>query len=1081
MKIFLPYVVRVIILSTIILFTCKVNSQSDFLTQHIEDNVTNNGFVNTSITPVSSLTNAFVLANNNRRVSAGQSGLTSNANAIDLSAARALTATNSLTYYKQNNTLNTRINSSIWEYIGPAGGPNEMIVRGRYAVNLNGGTNSTTVGLSGISNSQNCIPFITGIRTNVATQGADSSTAIAYLENNTTLRVEKGSNTNNVIINITLVEFTGSNWTVLHGDSGNSASDTATITLRNNADGSGTATSINDWSEAIIFGQHRGDNNANGVNDAIADNWPLFQPGGSNQTVDWTFDANHDSNGTNRQFVHVLHNTNLTVTRFTDTQNAADESTINISSAGLTDVNQALIVGSSISSGGGQAYGRGWRNYYLKSSSEAAHWAHRNNNTMSHEIQIVDLSNLTSSSCSTTIASFPYNEGFETGLGDWSQDTTNDDRDWTRQSGGTPSNNTGPSAAHEGSFYVFTEGSNPNFNSEFNLISPCIDLTSETSASLSFYYHMYGTNMGTLDVEVSTDGGSTFGTPEWSISGEVQTSNAQAWEQATVVLDAYTGQVIQIRFSGLTGADFTSDMAIDDISVTTGAVVSTCSASTLTLPYTESFETGTNGWASGGTDASRINNPTNSFDNDYSLMIRSNSGNASSFCSPSMDITSYDKVDFDFYFTAINFEQDELFYVEYSDDDGTTWTIAKIFEAGDVEGASDVRGDFDINNSTIFYNKTVTLQSTDYTFSSNSRFRVRSAASDATDMVYIDNISITGVTYSNPTIGPGGVTNDLDLWLRADRFDGTTVGTDGSLVTAWIDNGRGNDARTKATGLEPIYRNSTARNINFNPVIDFENDPTTAGSDMTYIDPRDKVLQGTGGFNSDDIFMVVIPDPVISTAILPLDTFTSTDPTGNTFDEDVTGFGYGNYSQRFTNENFGYAIGTSNAAGNGYGRGVTNTAINYNRVHIMNTRHNASDSDMEIYMNANQIGTVTSDVSDFAAVNNTRYWLGRSQYFQGSFDGRIAEVITYRARKDDADATQERNRIQSYLAIKYGITLEPTITAGVIEEGNLDYVDSDGSVIWDVSASAGFNFDIAGIGRDDASGLDQRQSSSINS
>ena len=105
MKIFLPYVVRVIILSTIILFTCKVNSQSDFLTQHIEDNVTNNGFVNTSITPVSSLTNAFVLANNNRRVSAGQSGLTSNANAIDLSAARALTATNSLTYYKQNNTL----------------------------------------------------------------------------------------------------------------------------------------------------------------------------------------------------------------------------------------------------------------------------------------------------------------------------------------------------------------------------------------------------------------------------------------------------------------------------------------------------------------------------------------------------------------------------------------------------------------------------------------------------------------------------------------------------------------------------------------------------------------------------------------------------------------------------------------------------------------------------------------------------------------------------------------------------------------------------------------------------------------
>ena len=39
----------------------------------------------------------------------------------------------------------------------------------------------------------------------------------------------------------------------------------------------------------------------------------------------------------------------------------------------------------------------------------------------------------------------------------------------------------------------------------------------------------------------------------------------------------------------------------------------------------------------------------------------------------------------------------------------------------------------------------------------------------------------------------------------------------------------------------------------------------------------------------------------------------------------------------------------------------------------------------------------------YKMINNSRYWLGRSQYWNGSYDGRIAEVITYSARKDDVD------------------------------------------------------------------------------
>ena len=54
------------------------------------------------------------------------------------------------------------------------------------------------------------------------------------------------------------------------------------------------------------------------------------------------------------------------------------------------------------------------------------------------------LSNLTySQTCSTTISSFPYSEGFESGIGSWTQDA-GDNFDWLRDSAGTPSSGTGP-------------------------------------------------------------------------------------------------------------------------------------------------------------------------------------------------------------------------------------------------------------------------------------------------------------------------------------------------------------------------------------------------------------------------------------------------------------------------------------------------------------------------------------------------------------------------------------------------------------------------------------------------------------
>ncbi|WP_460218512.1 choice-of-anchor D domain-containing protein [Psychroserpens sp. MEBiC05023] len=178
---------------------------------------------------------------------------------------------------------------------------------------------------------------------------------------------------------------------------------------------------------------------------------------------------------------------------------------------------------------------------------------------------------ITGSGCGSSVGTFPYNEGFESGLGAWIQDA-GDNSDWTRHSGGTPSGSTGPNGANGGSYYLFTEASNPNFNYTFNLVSPCFDLTAQSTGQFSFYYHMYGSDMGSLNVELSTDNGLTYPISLWSRSTQDQSSSNQAWTQVNINLASYVGQSIRIRFRGVTGSDYRSDMAIDDISLTATAV-----------------------------------------------------------------------------------------------------------------------------------------------------------------------------------------------------------------------------------------------------------------------------------------------------------------------------------------------------------------------------------------------------------------------------------------------------------------------------------------------------------------------------
>jgi ribosomal protein L18E len=158
--------------------------------------------------------------------------------------------------------------------------------------------------------------------------------------------------------------------------------------------------------------------------------------------------------------------------------------------------------------------------------------------------------------------SFPYYQSFETGLGSWTQDT-DEDFDWTARTGGTPSNNTGPSEAADGATYIYLESSDPNSPSKVATItSGAFDLSKLTTPKFSFAYHMYGANMGTLDLQISTDDGANWASL-WQKSGD-QTNN---WITATIDLAAYQSNQVKFRFVGTTGDSFRSDAAVDRIQI----------------------------------------------------------------------------------------------------------------------------------------------------------------------------------------------------------------------------------------------------------------------------------------------------------------------------------------------------------------------------------------------------------------------------------------------------------------------------------------------------------------------------------
>ena len=140
------------------------------------------------------------------------------------------------------------------------------------------------------------------------------------------------------------------------------------------------------------------------------------------------------------------------------------------------------------------------------------------------------------------------------------------------------------------------------------------------------------------------------------------------------------------------------------------------------------FESGWNGWSDGGSDCYRYYG-SRSWEGNYSIRIRDNSGTASSMTSSAYDLSAYSSADVEFYFYPNSMETGEDFWLQVKNGTGPWTTVA-----------SYVSGSSFSNNS--FYTSTVNV--TD--LSSSTKFRFRCDASSNADRVYIDAVTVTAHT-----------------------------------------------------------------------------------------------------------------------------------------------------------------------------------------------------------------------------------------------------------------------------------------------------------------------------------------------
>lgn len=282
------------------------------------------------------------------------------------------------------------------------------------------------------------------------------------------------------------------------------------------------------------------------------------------------------------------------------------------------------------------------------------------------------------------------------------------------------------------------------------------------------------------------------------------------------------------------------------------------------------------------------------------------------------------------------------------------------------------------------------------------------------------------INTTNAQIGPGGVNANNVFWVKADS--GLTL--TGTSVSNWADNSIGaNDASQLTTTNQPTY---TSLLQNYNPSIYFDgnNDNLTLNNLINTTSTNLTIYAIGTNEGGGDLWHAMV--------------------TGQT-DSQWTSGGYGLCSY-YGQTNFGLWINQWNnhASSTWIGSATMPSAIIEGKY---------DGNTISIYQNATLNGTTSSNTT---VGNGGSTTIGGGNGTANSHKGHITEVAIY----DTALAQVDRNKINSYFALKYGIT------ADRIGIGN-NYYNSLGNSVFSGNQ---YWYGIIGIGRDDKSTLYQKQS-----
>ncbi len=287
---------------------------------------------------------------------------------------------------------------------------------------------------------------------------------------------------------------------------------------------------------------------------------------------------------------------------------------------------------------------------------------------------------------------------------------------------------------------------------------------------------------------------------------------------------------------------------------------------------------------------------------------------------------------------------------------------------------------------------------------------------------------------------PGDVSDNLQLWLKADSESAGTVST-------WHDKSiNGWDATQSDNSKKPTNTDNIA---NFNPAVRFD------GAD----DFMDVNYHSELNGKNLTVFIVTKYSGGNSGDFTPWCTRNESSFFGTTRQGHLL---------RIHDRGYEYWTGTGGGFGSdGEWKKLTGGTVddNYQIFTTKSTQKNGGKVKKWIYLQGKNLDNHT-DAFSANAQNPFRIGAGKTEDNDGGFfwPGDIAEVVVY----DDTLANNDRKKVESYLAIKYGITLTQ----------KKNYFNSDGDTIW--KGPSEYRNDVAGLGRDDKSGLDQKISKSIN-